>query len=334
MHRSTARFLTLDGIRGLAAIAVSIYHLSNHRILSSAWIAVDLFFILSGFVIFHSYATRIEDGMTFGSFWKIRMKRLAPLYFIGLSIGIVAAWLLEQGSDPSALWWTIIPAVFFLPYIQSSKQLIDGSLTAAFPINGPGWSLFFELIANIAFYYSKVRLAFKSKFVIFSLASAYAFLVYLTDQYNAGWATGNLWLGLIRVFTLFCIGIAIYQGALTPKTISISMRYAVVFGFFLVMISTSKHAALIASVCWAPFVISIAKDIEPPDCLRRACAHLGEISYPLYITHYPIFKLVSSLDALNSTHIVLRTALCLAPCLLAAMAFNRLDHWVRGFFRS
>jgi peptidoglycan/LPS O-acetylase OafA/YrhL len=86
-----SRFSALDAIRGIGAVAVMLLHFASLNGLSwmpRAWIAVDLFFILSGFVLMHSYSQKITDGrLNFLAFFKIRLIRLMPLYLVGLVLG-------------------------------------------------------------------------------------------------------------------------------------------------------------------------------------------------------------------------------------------------------
>jgi peptidoglycan/LPS O-acetylase OafA/YrhL len=96
------RFDLLDGLRGLAAIAVMVHHFTQHNglhWLGGAWVAVDLFFILSGFVIAHSYGIKLLAGMPLRQFLLIRLNRLGPLYFFGLLIGLIAALLAMRAGE-------------------------------------------------------------------------------------------------------------------------------------------------------------------------------------------------------------------------------------------
>ncbi|TIW52974.1 MAG: acyltransferase, partial [Mesorhizobium sp.] len=81
-------YLNLDALRGVAAISVMLYHFSpfiaDGKVLPSSYLAVDLFFLLSGFVIAHAYDRKIESGMGFGTF---RLIRLYPLYLAGTLLG-------------------------------------------------------------------------------------------------------------------------------------------------------------------------------------------------------------------------------------------------------
>ena len=92
------RFLTLDGLRGLAALIVVAVHASEH--FGSAgprfgYLAVDLFFVLSGFVLSYAYDRRFADGMTNRQFMRLRIERLAPPLYPRLS-----AWYRRPNYSP------------------------------------------------------------------------------------------------------------------------------------------------------------------------------------------------------------------------------------------
>ena len=121
-----ARFSTLDGLRGVAAIMVLLYHCD--QMAPRGYLGVDLFFALSGFVIARAYGDRLASGMPVGRFVALRLVRLYPMYFVGGLLGI----MLQQGS----------PTMLLAPLLDERPGL--------YPANAPLWSLVFELGANVA----------------------------------------------------------------------------------------------------------------------------------------------------------------------------------------
>ena len=90
-NRGVARFTGLDGLRGLAALAVFGAHVPDPLLrdaLPGCDLAVDLFFALSGFVLAHAYFERLRKGMGVGTFFKRRVIRLYPLYALGTIISL------------------------------------------------------------------------------------------------------------------------------------------------------------------------------------------------------------------------------------------------------
>jgi peptidoglycan/LPS O-acetylase OafA/YrhL len=89
-------FPAMDGIRGIAAILVALFHFRatflhyDNNVIGDGYLAVDLFFVLSGFVLAHAYEHRFARGMTTFEFMRARVIRLYPLYFVGLAIASMA----------------------------------------------------------------------------------------------------------------------------------------------------------------------------------------------------------------------------------------------------
>lgn len=83
------RFVTLDAMRGIAALVVVGRHFtdaSGGHAAQFSYLAVDVFFLLSGFVLSLSYRRRFDAGMSAAEFMKLRVIRLYPLYFVGISL--------------------------------------------------------------------------------------------------------------------------------------------------------------------------------------------------------------------------------------------------------
>src|ERR1700683_2829054 len=144
------RYYVLDGMRGIAAIAVMIYHFSldtGSVFLINADLAVDFFFILSGFVIAHSYGGRLRNGMNPLEYIGKRLIRLYPMFVLGILIGAPVLFLLERAGAANAPARFIVGSVLYnLLFLPDISNFQNGEL---FPANPPAWSLFFEMIASV-----------------------------------------------------------------------------------------------------------------------------------------------------------------------------------------
>lgn len=136
-------FVTLDGLRGLAAVAVVLFHtpeLFGPGLFPAAgYLAVDFFFTLSGFVLAFAYQARLDKGLPTGQFLRVRIARLYPLYLLSLLVGISGAFL--QGAFRVHASGAIMLAaaclgLFLLPVAGTPTGYI-------FPYNQPAWSVFF-----------------------------------------------------------------------------------------------------------------------------------------------------------------------------------------------
>lgn len=155
----------LDGLRGVAALLVIWYHVfegfafaggGTITTINHGYLAVDFFFMLSGFVISYAYDDRLGKSMTLKNFFKRRLIRLHPMVVMGTLIGIV--FYLLQGSvrwdgtqvPISLIAFAAVMGMLFIPVIPGAPYDIRGN-GEMFPLNGPSWSLFFEYIGNILY---------------------------------------------------------------------------------------------------------------------------------------------------------------------------------------
>ena len=106
---SKPRYEILDGLRGIAALMVVIFHLfetyskgAAFQIVNHGYLAVDFFFVLSGFVVGYAYDDR-WDKMTTWGFFKRRLTRLHPMLVMGTLIGgcfyFFGVWAFPQQMD-------------------------------------------------------------------------------------------------------------------------------------------------------------------------------------------------------------------------------------------
>jgi peptidoglycan/LPS O-acetylase OafA/YrhL len=145
------KFLALDALRGVAALIVAEFHYRvffSNVFFTHSYLAVDLFFMLSGFVLSFAYQQRLDSGYSVSTFLKTRAVRLYPLYFAGLIFGVVArVWTVREHGHT-------LQGGFLLPFACSLLMLpvIAGPgypNPISFPFNFPMWSLFFEMVANV-----------------------------------------------------------------------------------------------------------------------------------------------------------------------------------------
>ena len=162
-NSSKPRYELLDGLRGVAAIFVILYHFGEgfatspvDQMMNHGYLAVDFFFILSGFVIGYAYDDRWQRGMTADNFMLRRVIRLHPMVILSVIFGAVA--YLIQGSVKwdgtpmplSMLLLALLLGIFLIPVLPGAGADVRGN-NEMFPLNGPSWSLFFEYIGSILY---------------------------------------------------------------------------------------------------------------------------------------------------------------------------------------
>jgi len=259
-----------------------------------SFLAVDLFYVLSGFVIAHAYEARLRSGGSTGRFMLLRLIRLGPLYLLGICLGLIEAlWVQPQfgTSEP-----TTRVAVGFLLALLMLPQLTYP------PLSTPRWSLFFELIANVV---HAIFLRWLSPAVLLGVAvvSASFLLRALAHgaRIDAGWLPADLDIGFLRVGCSYTAGVLLYRMRFVGISRSIVILWAIavalLLGFAVLLLPhvlAVEYACLIAVF---PVVVYVAVGVDVEGPLAKVCAFLGVASYAIYIIHQPVSLLVE--DALQ-----------------------------------
>ena len=316
-------FELLDGLRGVAAILVLFYHifegfsfaeLTNGagdgviRTLNHGHIAVDFFFILSGFVISYAYDDR-WNSMNTRQFFKRRLIRLHPMLIMGAIIGTIAFAVVGferwDGTTAPTGWvmTALLLTMFMIPAVPGVPYEVRGN-GEMFPLNGPGWSLFFEYIGNILYALfirrlSTVMLALLT--VILGAVHAWFFIWNISgyDMIGVGWTIDevNFWGGLVRMLFPFTIGMLLartfkprkIKGAFYICSIALIVMFAVPYIVSTGDISLNSLYEFICIAAVFPLLVWIgACGDNGKGYTSRINRLLGDISYPLYIVHYPI----------------------------------------------
>ncbi len=305
----------LDGLRGVAAIVLVIFHIfevhSRNRfeqIINHGYLAVDFFFLLSGFVIAYAYDDR-WGKMTLKDFFQRRLIRLQPLVVLGALIG--ALLYFPQASDAfpvirnvsflNLLGITLL-GMFLIPSLPSMNIRGWGEM---FTLNGPSWSLFYEYIANIL-YALFFRKASKLILGVFVFASA-CFLIHFTLtsprwDLSAGWVFNprHIHTAFARLLFPFFAGVLICR---CMKLIKVKNAFLLCSTTLIIVLSMPRLGGrtdgwingvyeLFALIIIFPLIVYIGASGEITGRnSTRLCKFLGDISFPIYITHYPFVLL-------------------------------------------
>ncbi len=304
----------LDGLRGVAALMVVFFHIfeayaTSHidQHINHGYLAVDFFFILSGFVIGYAYDDRWKT-MTIKNFIRRRFIRLHPMVIMGAIIGAImfyfqgcSVWDVSKISVAMLLIATLMNA-FLIP---STPGFEIRGVTEMFPLNGPSWSLFYEYIGNILYAFFIHKLPTKALSLLVLLAGCGLAVFAIWGPYGdicAGFSlTGeNIIGGSLRLLFSFSAGLLLFRifkptkikGAFWICSLSVVILLAVP------RIGGSEHFwmnGLYDTVCFAiafPLLVYLGASGKTTDkTTTRICKFLGDISYPLYMVHYPFIYL-------------------------------------------
>lgn len=303
--RQKKHFLALDGLRGIAAIAVVLFHFMEiaapdykDSFIPHSYLAVDFFFCLSGFVIAYAYDDKLA-AMGKAAFFKRRLIRLQPMVFLGALIGLIC-FLFDPFSKLAYSFsgWEIslmfLSASFLIPYPNVPERYFN-----LFHLNPPTWSLFWEYIANIV--YATVLLKMSNRVLRFIAAVAAVLLCaesYRSGYLAVGFGGDNFWAGGIRLAFSFTAGILLFRSRRLAATSApfwvLALSLAIVF-FIPYSETWSVVIDPILVIAYFPLLIYwSAGQIQRTDEGKQVCQWLGNLSYPLYMIHYPFIWLFMS----------------------------------------
>lgn len=303
------RYFFLDGLRGLAAVLVALYHFTQHTadpMMRNAYFAVDLFFVLSGFVIAKSYLERVRNGMAFTHFLKLRLARLYPMYAGSLILGL-GALLLAHATGQTSYSLVQIASAFvtnaaYLPtFTPGVTRIAEGAVrNASFPLNNPAWTLFFELAVNLLFFHLwRLRLYGP---VLLGFVTATAGLVFVSVVIDGGggdgWSftDGHLLKGAYRTLYGFSAGVAIaaLPAPRIGRFLQIVLGALILSAFVGICMLDGEWPGFLLAILIAPFMVYLGSGIRLEASGARIAEWLGGLSYPLYCIHYPILTLASA----------------------------------------
>jgi peptidoglycan/LPS O-acetylase OafA/YrhL len=295
------RLASLDALRGVAALAVVLFHVCiplGVIVAPNGYLAVDFFFLLSGYVLAHAYEAQLRAGsLGPASFIRIRLARLYPLALLGVlmgvGVGVVMYAPMLHGAGAMEFAGTASANLLVLP-LGKLSYAHDHPL---FAFNAPVWSLFWELAVNAVYAAIVSHLGLKALGTLIGLAGlALVAIAAAHGSLQAGAEAASFGAGAARVGYSFFCGVALNHLVNRPRVTNqhaSPMLAAGVLGLVLLapMPIGSRIFDPVAVVLVFPGVLVLALRGEPTGWARRAALFVGDLSYPLYVTHFPIMQL-------------------------------------------
>lgn len=310
------RYELLDGLRGVAALMVLLYHVFNDAKafytgpvsdVFHGFLGVDFFFILSGFVMGYAYDSRWER-MTMGDFIRRRLVRLHPMVVMGVAMGLVA--FIIQGCvkwdgthvATSALMITTLLALLLIP---TPTDIEVRGFTEAFPLNGPHWSLFFEYVGSLLYGLALRRLP--TRWLAVAVAGGgIALTAYSLTSADGGVAYGwssepeNILGGGLRMLYAYPMGLLMARLFRKRQPKKAGGPVFAICSIALIALQGAPYLGgtgvetafqLVCIFAIFPAIIWYAARGQVSGCWQKAVAFLGRLSYPLYAVHYPFVYL-------------------------------------------
>ena len=320
--KSKPRFEALDGLRGIASIIVVIFHLfeiysgnPTNQIVNHGYLAVDFFYVLSGFVIGYAYDDR-WNKMSLLDFYKRRLVRLHPMVIVGTFVGVCYYFFGEceispniKDIKPYIFFITIIMNVFMIPTPKNFDVRGWGETNA---FNGTNRTLSYEYLANILYSLIIYKLhiiiiviiTFLSAFLTINLTLNFEiFNVFQDREFKKYTVIGHweissyeLCVGFTRLLYPFFCGYLISRLKIEIKIPYTFIICSIILSICLCFpriggekwIINGIYEAIVIIIIFPLIIIIGAGDSEKNKNIIKICQFLGEFSYPLYITHYPI----------------------------------------------
>lgn len=290
-------FETMDGLRAVGAQLVVMRHVPEFFggvPVPESFLAVDLFFLISGIVVSHAYGERVQAGGFFKTFTLTRLIRLYPLYALGLALGLIPATI-SLVSDPNS-WWTplklgeavIAGALMFplVPFLGANGSSLDG----------PTWTLLPEIAANLVWAKTLRKLwPFLLVAILVVCGAAVALAAQIWGQLDVGYGPTQTWAAFARSGFSFFAGVLLFRLFGTGKTVSPLVSWLCVAVLTLILAWRPGDAVapvyeVAVVLAGFPALVAVAAHFEPGPKVGRLFALLGRASWGVYIFHQPVAR--------------------------------------------
>lgn len=290
-------FEILDGLRGIAALAVVLFHFMewaytdfSKNFIAHGFLAVDFFFCLSGFVIAYAYDDRMGK-MAVPEFFKSRIIRLHPLVIAGSVLGLLA-FLFDPFGGPTEVYSAgRMILIFFCSILLIPFPVLADRSFNLFGFNAPAWSLFWEYMANVVYALVLYKLHRRYLWILTLISAVVLCLVcYRSNNLLGGWSGPTFWDGAARVAYSFLAGLLIYRsnGIIKNKLGFIGLSLLLFLAFMIPFNEWNWITEPLVVLFYFPLLIALGAGATLKPAVKKVCQFSGKISYPLYMTHYAV----------------------------------------------
>lgn len=286
-----ARLPGLDALRAVAALSVVVMHVGAiwpgaPRMLGSAYLAVDFFFLLSGFVMARTYEDRMNrEGLAPRRFLALRFQRLWPTMAVGAVLSLPFLW--RDNPVAAVFVAAALPNFFLLPSFVTAEL---------FPLNTPAWSIFFELFANLA--HCAVLHRLRTRVLLCGAAVLFGVLALVGSHFgnlDLGARPSTFLVGFVRVGFSYALGVALWRWHADRPPLAIPLPLGLALMAALFYAADAFHLggaafdlAFLAVACPLLLWSGLSAGPRLAPVTTTACLVAGALSFPLYAVHYPV----------------------------------------------
>lgn len=318
-------FEILDGLRGTAALLVVVFHLLEGYFtqyadnpLRHGYLAVDFFFLLSGFVVGYAYDDRWPK-MRVGDFLRLRLIRLHPLVLLGVVLGALGYWLDPFVGAAQRVSGLRLTLALGLGALLLPAPPLPNRANETHPLNAPCWSLLQEYLANLVYALVGPRLGHRALTgVVLLSAVALTATAIGHGHLHGGWGWDTVWMAPVRVAFPFFAGLLLFRSGWrlhVPGAYGwLSLGLLVLFAA--PAFQPAGYYDAFCVIVFFPLIVAAGAGAHAAGRLAALCRFLGRISYPLYLIHFPFIHIYT--HWVNVTHPRLRVA---APVMVILAAF-------------
>ena len=283
-------FAALDALRGVAAIGVMMFHYgvyAQRPWMANGFLAVDFFFLLSGFVIAHAYGVQPR----WWPFLRRRIIRLYPLFVLVMTGSLVAALAQQMGLTTNLAHYLL--GLLMLPSPRALLADPPDPILWVFPLSPPSWSLSLELWVNVMYAFFGVWMMRWKRLWLPVAAGVLIYTAYYYPTVDMGSNGPTYAGGWARVAWSFFAGVALQQLYAAKARQEVPAGMTLIGGLFLMEIFLVpweyRSLRLAAILLLFPLIVWVMAHVRLTGIARRAAIWLGEISYPLYLIHLPLY---------------------------------------------
>jgi peptidoglycan/LPS O-acetylase OafA/YrhL len=328
-------FPVLDGLRGIAALAVLMMHIYSSftiPMFTRAYLAVDFFFLLSGFVICYAYEEKLKHSLSVPNFMLIRGIRLYPLIFFGLVLGTFVALSKISGDEYAelgaafALGMLVLPSPFFQ---RSGSE-------SYYPLNVPTWSLFYEIVGNLL--YALIVPALSRRNLVFLIAlsgGCFVWTVLWCGTINVGASSNDFFYAFPKFSFSFLFGVLLFKIHRAGRVDGLRASFVVLSLFMITCFCLPSEWGIgpdFMFIFLAGPVVVLAAANSTTERSSGFCHWAGRISYPVYILQYPFIRVVGHFTRSHvpsTLQLYFLTASALGIILVSWIALRFVDEPVR-----